>query len=187
MELDDRQIMQRVQAGQVECFDLLVTRYRGALIQAAYSKLGSQAWAEDVVQEAFLAAFAARHSYNGRFAFRTWLWTILLNLCRSQWRRRELRPREQTLAQPADWQRAGLKEPRSPEAALAPLLLAERRTQVHQLLARLPARQADALRLRFFGELTFEEIAAAMGSSVSSAKQRVRKGLATMARWLEAS
>lgn len=177
--------MQRVRAGQVEQFDLLVQRYRGALLQAAHSKLGSHAWAEDVVQEAFLAAFAARHSYNQRFAFRTWLWTILLNLCKRQWRRREARPREDNLARAEDWRQAGLSEPSTNETSLGRLVTKERRDTLHQLLARLPAAQADALRLRFFGELTFEEIAQAMGSSLSSAKLRVRKGLATLAGWMK--
>src|SRR4029077_6986423 len=97
VDLDDVQIMCRVQAGEVELFDLLVRRYRGPLLNVAWSKLGDATWAEDVVQETFLAAFAARATYNPRFAFRTWVWTILLNLCRRQWQRRQTRPGEQSL------------------------------------------------------------------------------------------
>ncbi len=93
MPSDDVDIMRRVQAGEVEAFDLLVHRYRSALLRVAASKLGNAAWAEDVVQETLLAAYAARATYNPQFAFRTWLWTILLNLCRRQWQRRESRPR----------------------------------------------------------------------------------------------
>lgn len=177
MPLDDVEIMRRVQAGEVEVFDLLVHRHRSALLRVAISKLGNVAWAEDVVQEAFLAAYAARETYKPQFAFRTWLWTILLNLCRQQWRRRESRPREQSVSHSHDWGAAGLGEPTTAETGLALALQSERRATVHQWLRTLPEPQADALRLRFLGELPFAEIALTMGSSVSAAKQRVKLGL----------
>ena len=122
MELDDLQIMRRVQAGEVELFDLLVERYRGPLLNVAWSKLGDRTWAEDIVQEAFLAAFASRATYNPQFAFRTWLWTILLNLCRRHWQRRESRPREASLPESGDTHLAGYREPATYESAPALLL-----------------------------------------------------------------
>lgn len=185
MQPDDTEIMRRVQAGEVELFDLLVLRHRAALVRVACSKLGNTAWAEDVVQEALLAAFAARDTYNPRFAFRTWLWTILLNLCRRQWQRRESRPREQTESQDAEWSFGGGNEPVTAETGLVSLLRTERKASVYRLLLRLPEMQADALRLRFLGELPFAEIALTMGSSVSAAKQRVKQGLTALAELLE--
>jgi RNA polymerase sigma-70 factor (ECF subfamily) len=186
VDFDDVQIMRLVQAGQIELFDVLVERYRSPLLNVAWSKLGDAAWAEDVVQETFLAAFASRSTYDPRFAFRTWIWTILLNLCRKQWRRRETRPREQSLPSPT-MEPAGYHEPLTNETALAILLQSERRAEVHQMLARLPEAQADALRLRFFGGLPFAEIAQAMDSSLSAAKQRVKNGLTALANQLRQS
>jgi len=179
--------MRRVQDGQVELFDVLVKRYRGPLLNVAWSKLGDPAWAEDVVQEAFLAAFASRATYNPQFAFRTWIWTILLNLCRRQWQRRESRPREQALPLVPDAEAGGFREPYTDESAPALLLRSERRAEVHRLLDRLPEVQADALRLRFFGGLQFADIALAMNSSLGAAKQRVKNGLAALADQLRQS
>ena len=184
MDLDDAQIMSRVQAGEVELFDVLVRRYRGPLLNVAWSKLGDAAWAEDVVQETFLAAFAARATYNPRFAFRTWVWTILLNLCRRQWQRRQVRPDERSLTTARSAELAGYCEPATHETALAHVLHVERQQAVHQLLTQLPEAQADALRLRFFGGLQFSEIALAMDSSVSAAKQRVKNGLMALAEYV---
>jgi len=183
-QLDDREIMRRVQAGEIELFDLLVERYRGPLLSVAWSKLGDRTRAEDAVQETFLAAFVSRASFNPRFAFRTWAWTILLNLCRRHWRRRQNRPHEHSLSvPPADL--AGYREPFTRDSALAQVLRVEHSEQVHRLLDRLPEAQADALRLRFFGGLQFAEIALAMGSSLSAAKQRVRQGLSALADFLQ--
>ncbi len=75
----------------------------------------------------------------------------------------------------------GYHEPVTHDTALAQLLGTERKERVHRLLARLPEAQADALRLRFFGGLQFSEIALAMGSSLSGAKQRVKHGLLELA------
>jgi len=60
----------------------------------------------------------------------------------------------------------------------------ERSQLLDSLLAKLPEGQADALRLRFFGGLKFQEIAEAMGCSLSTAKNRVRWGLTKMAEYL---
>jgi RNA polymerase sigma-70 factor (ECF subfamily) len=184
VNLDDVEIMRQVQGGRVELFDLLVHRYRSALTNVAFSKLGDRTWAEDVVQETLLAAFAARATYNPQFAVRTWLWTILLNLCRRQWKRRESRPREHAWGASAEASPRRFSEPATHDTALSQVLRVERSVEVHKLLSRLPEAQADALRLRFFGGLQFSEIALAMGSSLGAAKQRVKFGLAELAQQL---
>ena len=183
MDLDDVQIMRRVKTGEIELFDVLVQRYRDPLCHVAWSKLGYRARAEDVVQETFLAAFVSRATYKPQFSFRTWVWTILLNLCRRHWQRRQSRPDEFSLSSPPT-DLVGYREPAAQDTALAQVLRVERCEQVHKLLARLPESQADALRLRFFGGLQFSEIALAMGSSLSAAKQRVKHGLTTLAEHL---
>ena len=71
--------------------------------------------------------------------------------------------------------------------SLDQLLWTERQEQLRDALDRLPEVQADALRLRFFGGLKFEEIAAAMECSLNGAKMRVKHGLLKLAELLPAS
>lgn len=186
MAADDATIMQAVQRGEFEQFDLLVERYRLPLIRVASSKLGNAAWAEDVVQETFLAVFAARATYNPEFAFRTWLWTILLNLCRRQLKQQHRHPQQVPRSQLSEHPASGLsREPVERETGLSRLLQLERQEQLAALLNELPEAQGDAVRLRFFGGLKFSEIADAMNSSVSGAKRRVQNGLFAMAQRLK--
>ena len=173
----DADIMRQVQSGDLGAFDELVRRYRQPLLRAAWNKLGDWAWAEDVVQEALLAAFAARGTYKPEFSFRTWLWTILLNLCSRQWKRRGCRPAMLSLSGADERFASGVSEPTVPDTALQQLLQTEQHEQLRTWLAQLPDVQADALWLRFFGGLQFDEIAAVMGSSLSAAKVRVKHGL----------
>ncbi|MEX0585298.1 MAG: sigma-70 family RNA polymerase sigma factor, partial [Pirellulales bacterium] len=164
--------MEQVQAGQSGQFDELILRHRPGLLRFAQSVQADADLAEDAAQEALLAAFAARSTYNPRFAFSTWVYTILLNVCRRQ-RRRQLRAvvtgREFGLCSRTD------------DSPLDRLMQSETREQLAQLLIELPDAEADALRLRFFAGLQFDQIALAMESSVSGAKVRVRRGLARLA------
>ena len=79
----DAVLIDRVRAGHSDDFAELVRRYQPALTRVARSRLGRADWAEEVVQETFLAAFKSCATYDPRYNFRTWLWTILLNQCRA--------------------------------------------------------------------------------------------------------
>jgi len=165
--------MERVRFGQVELFDELVNRHRSSMLRAAISKLRNQAVAEEAVQDAFLAAFAHRHTFRTEHSFRGWLWTILLNTCRGL-ARREL-GRADRAGSRTEFLAAN--EPCSSGDALSQLVQAEQAALLFRFLDQLPETQADALRLRFFGELKFDEIAHVMNCSTNGAKQRVRSGL----------
>jgi RNA polymerase sigma-70 factor (ECF subfamily) len=164
--------MQQVQAGQSGLFDELILRHRPGLLRFAGSMLADRHAAEDAVQEALLAAFAARATYNPQFAFSTWVYTILLNVCRRQ------RKRIQTVSQTRCPSSLAATTDETP---LDGLLRSETREQLNDLLDRLPDVEADALRLRFFAGLQFDEIAQAMDSSLTGAKVRVRRGLERLA------
>ncbi|MBI3837366.1 MAG: RNA polymerase sigma factor [Planctomycetia bacterium] len=180
----DAALIARVRVGETNCFGEIARRYQPALMRVARSRLGRADWAEDVVQETFLAAFKSCGGYDSRFSFRTWLWTILLNQCRGHYQHRlrsvplEPWPKE---CEPTIVSEQG-DESGSP---LVHLLAKERSAQLESLLGQLSLVQADALRLRFYGGLKFQEIADAMQCSLTSAKNRVRWGLMRMAELLQ--
>jgi RNA polymerase sigma-70 factor (ECF subfamily) len=181
----DAALMRVVQEGRSDRFALLVERYERPLLRVAYSRLGRVDWAEDAVQETFLSAFKSAHTFNPQYSFRTWLWTILLNQCRTSYRRRARDERAQL--QVTAWDGPFSIEASSEHtsrrlvsdepAPLDRLLAKERTAQIEAMLVHLSEVQADALRLRFFGGLKFNEIAQTMGCSLSTAKNRVRWGL----------
>jgi RNA polymerase sigma-70 factor (ECF subfamily) len=184
----DGEVIAAVLSGQTERFADLARRYQPALLRVANSRLARRDWAEDVVQETFLCAFKSLHSYDSRYSFRTWLWTILLNQCRRLHQKQSRRPQVSTWTDHSLDERAVSRHMslESSEAEPPVQLLAKERTErLESLLAKLPESQADALRLRFFGQLTFPEIAAAMGCSLSSAKNRVRWGLTKLSQLID--
>lgn len=186
-ELSDGTLIAAVLAGETDQFAQLVERYQGQLFRAARSRMGRPDWAEDVVQETFLCVFKSLHTYNSQYSFRTWLWTILLNQCRRQLKKfsRGLFIGAWSQSTGDDDLRATLAEQlKSDEAPSARMATKERSELLDSLLAKLPEGQADALRLRFFGGLKFQEIAETMECSLSTAKNRVRWGLTKLAEYL---
>jgi RNA polymerase sigma-70 factor (ECF subfamily) len=169
----DGEIIEQIRSGDISSFAHLVERYQGPLVALAVNRLGRRDLAEDAVQEAFLCAYRWLDSYDSKFAFRTWLWTILLNQCK---RAADKERRVESL-------RIGLafEAPNScsqaTESPSTQLELSERQRELSQALKKLPESHADALRLRFFGGLKFDAIADATGCSLRTAKHRVKEGL----------
>ncbi|MEO8497709.1 MAG: sigma-70 family RNA polymerase sigma factor, partial [Planctomycetota bacterium] len=186
-KIPDGTLIASVLAGETESFAQLVERYQRPLLRVASSRMGRPDWAEDVVQETFLCVFKSLHTYNSQYSFRTWLWTILLNQCRRQLKKFSRGLFIGAWSQPDsdDDLRATLADQlKSHESPSARMATQERAELLDALLAKLPEGQADALRLRFFGGLKFQEIAEAMNCSLSTAKNRVRWGLTKMAEYL---
>lgn len=177
----DAALMRLVQEGRSDRFALLVERYERPLLRVAHSRLGRVDWAEEAVQETFLSAFKSAHTFDTRCSFRTWLWTILINQCRTSHRRRARDVRATSWDGPHALEEHAGGPPRrlvsGDPAPLDRLLAKERTAQLEAMLSHLSDVQADAVRLRFFGGLKFHEIAETMGCSLSTAKNRVRWGL----------
>jgi len=182
-EESDAAIIESVLSGQPDRFAAIVRRYRQALQRVAVSRLGRSDWAEDVVQETFFCAFKWLSSYNSQYSFRTWLWTILLNQCNRHYQKTSRLPQVDSWSDHGEEAAPGTLDASASSGEPSPLsrlLQKERGELLEQLLAELPEPQADALRLRFYGGLKFQEIADAMACSLSSAKNRVRWGLEKM-------
>lgn len=177
MDRDSRD-MTAVKAGKLDRFADVVGRHQSAMFRYALSRLGSRSTAEDVVQEALMAAFRSRDSYDSQRPFRGWLWTILVNACRQAGRRRS---NQRVALENETAETAPGREPPADEAAANQ----EQQERLNRVLAQLPEEQAEALRLRYFSGLGFAEISEAAGCSTSTIKSRVRYGLEKMAKLLQ--
>ena len=169
---DDTALMHRVQAGDSEAFRALYDRHAARALVVATGVMRNRTSAEDVVQEAFLAAWRFRSAYvPARGSVASWLMTIVRNRAFDALRRAAIRE------QPAH----NLGELETLAAADEPLEERAARhdegREVRVALRRLPFEQASALGLAYFGGLTQAEIAQRLGVPVGTVKSRVRLGL----------
>ncbi|WP_243719657.1 SigE family RNA polymerase sigma factor [Actinomadura sp. KC06] len=148
--------------------------YRGhalGLMRLALMMVGDRGTAEDVVQDAFAGLYKRWSRLQDRNKALTYVRSAVLNRSRTVLRRRG-RP-FRTVHQPPVW---------SAEAAA---MVAEDRREVMEALHRLPVRQREALVLRYFCDLSEQEIAAAMRVSRGTVKSTTSRAIAALARILK--
>ncbi|MEP7022604.1 MAG: sigma-70 family RNA polymerase sigma factor [Actinomycetota bacterium] len=150
--------------------------YRGhalRLTRLAFLLVGDRPSAEDVVQDAFLGLFRGLGRLSDPDRAVAYLRASVLNGCRSVLRSRKRARLRKVTHDPAVW---------SAEAAA---LAGEERREVLVAVARLPQRQREVLVLRYFLDLTDNEIAADLGVSRGTVASSASRALASLARKAE--
>jgi RNA polymerase sigma-70 factor (ECF subfamily) len=171
----DAAIIQRVRAGDVEAFALLVDRHHARLARYAFHLLGSEAEAEEAVQDSFVRAYRSLATYREQERFGAWILRILVNRCRTRLVRDK---RREEVA--AAWARES-EQPFEPSERLA------MRDELAVALAQLPGDQREAVVLRYADELDYDEISSITGAGISALKMRVKRGCQRLRAILEAS
>jgi len=84
------QMLQRCQTGDIEAIENVFKSYHPAMFRLAYSILLNRDEADEAAQDAFITAFEALETCHGEASFRSWLYTITLNICRGRLRKRKM-------------------------------------------------------------------------------------------------
>ncbi|MEU8356323.1 sigma-70 family RNA polymerase sigma factor [Nonomuraea sp. NPDC048882] len=158
-------------ARQVDVAAIFAEQHVG-LVRLALIMVGDQATAEDVVQEAFARTHAGRARLRDADRALAYVRSAVLNGCRSVLRRRATVFRRAVPYEPPVW---------SAESAA---MLGEERREVLLALHGLPRRQREALTLRYYFDLTDQEIAETMRVNASTVRSTITRGLAALGRVL---
>jgi len=142
--------------------------------------LGSPEEAEDARHEVFLKASGGYASYDARRPFRSWLLAVASHHCLDRLRRRG---REARLFAPLEEEAAPAEAP----SPLRALLDTEARTRLLAALDGLPARYRAPLALRYFADLSYEEIAELLEVSRSQVGVLLHRGRLRLRRAVEAA
>lgn len=165
----------RVLKGERDAYALLVDAYRTQIFNLAYRMTGSYDEAADLAQESFIQAYLNLGKFRQDKRFFTWLYSIALNLLRNHLKKRK---QERRLSDTR-----GAQERYASEETPEKILLDDERTQkLVAALQILPLEQREALVLRFYQGLSFDEIGAATRLSLSAVKMRVYRGLENLKR-----
>ena len=163
--MTDAELVRCALDGDARAFTALVDRHAAACLRFATRMLGERADAEDATQQAFLRAFNALASYEDRTPFRSWLFAILVNRCRTALLQRARRERRVVLDE------AQVRLVRVDNDAAAH----ELREEIEWALRALRAEQREAFLLRHVEQLSYEEMAVVTGAGVSALKMRVKR------------
>jgi RNA polymerase sigma-70 factor (ECF subfamily) len=173
-DASDLSLVQRVQRGERNAYDLLVLKYQHKVVKLVMRYLRDPAEAEDVAQEAFIKAYRALPQFRGDSAFYTWLYRIAINTAKNALAARERQPVSYELDT-----RSGEDSPdlisrlRDPETPEGLALTEEIRNTVNAAIEALPEDLRTAIVLRELEGLSYEEIAASMDCPVGTVRSRI--------------
>jgi RNA polymerase sigma-70 factor (ECF subfamily) len=169
-------LMKQVQRGDMYAFQELIRRYQKKVFRVISTYLRNPDDAMEVLQDTFLKVYTARHTWESRYSFAGWLYRIAINASIDRYRRSdrgrttsleemmETTPHQSlggnTAATPVDGLRAG-----------------ERRRILEAAVRGLPDRQREVVSLRYFGEMSLEEVARALGCPLGTVKSNLHKAV----------
>jgi RNA polymerase sigma-70 factor (ECF subfamily) len=179
----DNQLMIKTGSGDTGAFRALMEKHQLGVMRMIYRYTGAHHEAEDLAQDIFLKIYKVAGSYTPRARFKTWLYRVVTNHCLNFHRSRKKHKYDCTL-DPA------LSESDIPDQSCkgeVPEGYAERKLQQEELkaavqnaLAKLPDRQRMAVILFPFEELSYEEIAQALGCSLSAVESLLFRAMNTL-------
>ena len=166
---EDRQRVARYLGGDMIAFDELMICHQRQVFRLCFRFVGNHDDAMDLTQEVFIKAFENLTAFRGDARFKTWLYRVAVNHCLNHIKKhsREFVEVDENV---------GSVDPSFHNR----LVEKERREIVRGLMKRLPPRQKAILELRMNENLSYEEIAAILGRSISTIKSSVFFALAKL-------
>ncbi len=158
--------------GDREAFRAIVELTQGPVYRACLRILGSVAEAEDAAQETFVIAYRSLGSYRAQGPLPAWIVRIAT---RHALRRRSQRRPTSDLSGAPDRSFGRADDP------LHATIAGERRAAVRSAVAALDEPYREVVALRYFGELSLEEVASATQRPVNTIKTQLRRGLQRLA------
>lgn len=179
---DDLIIIRSVLSGDSSQFALLWQKYNKQIFASVLKLVRSIDDADDIVQDTFLKAFNALHSYNQTFPFPAWLYKIASNTCIDYFRRKRIRP---ISIENINREGGDIYDiiPDKSTPIDVNIINNETKEQLLKAVEQLPLRYKRCIQLRHFEELSYEEISIKMNLPLGTVKItlfRARKMLLNM-------
>lgn len=179
----DLATVERARGGDDRAFAQLVEAYQRPIYNLCYRLLGNPHDAEEAAEEAFLRSYTRLSSYDPARPFKTWLFSIAHHYCIDRLRRRRLNwfsLDDEPTVDMAAWRSSA---PMPEETVLR----REREDDIRTLLASLPPKDRSAVVMRYWYDLSYEEIAAATATTVSAVKSRLHRARGALAGMVSAT
>lgn len=170
---DDRQLVRLALEGDDTAFEYLFNRYGDAIRRLFVQRLDGTNDIDDLLQETFIKVYINLHCYRPEYTFGQWVYTIARNTFVDFVRRRQddLPIDERFTAQASNAP--------TPEESVINL---QQRSQIEHYLERLPPRYRQLIRMRFFEEYSYDEIAEKLSLPLGTVKTQIHRARERMCR-----
>ncbi|OGX27862.1 MAG: hypothetical protein A2787_08865 [Omnitrophica WOR_2 bacterium RIFCSPHIGHO2_01_FULL_48_9] len=185
MEQNDEQLIKEYFAGNTKAIEMLFSRHKKLVFNYAFRVLANRADAEDVTADVFFALFTKKYTFQPDVKFTSWLYVVIRNACFDRLRKRKrfvsswFQKKDQ--GDFAEW-----TIPDDNAVTDRPAQIKEMSGQVKQAIEQLPQQQKEAIILREYEQLSYQEISEVLDCTVENvkvlifrAREQLRKGLAS--------
>jgi RNA polymerase sigma-70 factor (ECF subfamily) len=171
-DMDDAALVAASVEGRKDAFDVIVERHRRTVYQVCYRFVSNHEDASDLSQESFVRAWRGLKNFKGQSALSTWLYRIAVNVCLNRVSAKT--PATEPIESTDHFEDTRI------EGAQSALLREERAATVRRAIASLPKKQRATLILRTYHDLSHQQIADILGSSVGATKANFFHALANL-------
>lgn len=176
----DQELVDMGLEGDSQAFAQLFSRYRDSIYQFYLSRLdGNRDDADDLLQETFIKVFVNLHKYKPNYTFGQWIYTIARNTFIDFVRKRRDDMSLDNLTSGAQATPAAAAP--TPEESI---INSQQRMQIEGYLERMSERYRTLIRLRFFKEYSYEEIAAELSLPMGTVKTQIHRAREQMCRMI---
>ena len=177
-DMEDAALVAAAVAGERGAFDMVVERHRRAVYQVCYRFVNNHEDASDLAQEAFVRAWRGLKNFKGQAAFSTWLYRIAVNVSLNRVNSKAARTATEAIESVDQFEDVRI------EGAQHAMIREERAAMVRTAIAALPKKQRAALIMRTYHDMSHQQIADVLGSSVGTVKANFFHALANLKKTL---
>ena len=176
----DARLLRAHARGDPQAFGDLLDRYRNRILQLVRCRVGAGSlWVEDVAQDVFVQVHRKAGTFEGRSTVKTWLYAVAINVCRDHQRHQRRAPQPAPIVIDAVEPLAEL-----PDTSLDPLEQIEQQERaalVREALETLTEAHRTVLYLRDHEDMTYEQMADALGVPLGTVRSRLHNARAVLA------
>jgi len=171
-------LIEEWQSGDMSAFEALFQQYQGLVFKTAYLMTGNREEAKDVLQEVFVTVWKSRHTFNpAKGKITTWLHRITVNRCVSKHRKKQAPTFSLEKVRMGGFDLVEIRNSELPEE------LAQSRLEYERLIKAmnsLDSKHRPALILRYFNDLSYDEIAQVLDIPLGTVKSRINQALKSL-------
>ena len=182
VEGGDADLMLRLKAGDLACFDVLMNKYRRQMVHFMFRMVHNQAVAEEMAQEVFLRVYRARETYRAEAKFTTWLYRIATNLAVNLARdTKNERLAPKVLLDEPEYESGSMPDVADSTPSIEQeMLRRERMNAIKQHVLALPERQRMAVLMHKYQDMDYKSIGSVLKLSESATKSLLFRAYQTL-------
>ncbi len=170
-EFDDKDIIEALKAGSQTAMEMLFDRYKSRILNFSLRYLGNRADAEDVTSDVFVTLFSNKYTWNPTAKLSTWLFTVARNACLTRLRKKKNIISIWFTKNEDDDDKADVWDIPD-ENSIGDQIMSTKESIQHvkKAISKLPVEQREAIILREYQRLSYEEIAQILECSLDKVK-----------------